>query len=85
MVVTMIVIISWTRIIIWILNVIMIIQDAEKHDRTTDEDKDDEDINGDDKNGDGEDGDDDDDDDNNGDGAPGKWQGESKEPRRQGK
>ena len=73
MVVTMIVIIYKTRTRLRILNVILIIQDAERHDMTTDEDN--EDINGDDENG----------DDNNGDGAPGKWQGESKEPPRQGK
>ena len=78
MVVTMIVFISRTRIRIRISSVILIIQDAERHDMTTEEDN--EDINGDDEDGDDEDGDD-----INGDGAPGKWLGESKEPRRQGK
>ena len=85
MVVTMIVIIYKTRTRLRILNVILIIQDAERHDMTTDEDKDDDDKDDEDINGDDENGDDDDDDDNNGDGAPGKWLGESKEPRRQGK
>ena len=78
MVVTMIVIIYKTRTRLRILNGVLIIQDAERHDMTTEEDN--EDINGDDEDGDDEDGDD-----SNGDGAPGKWLGESKEPRRQGK